>query len=54
MYRMNISVQDYHREPTYSELMHEAVINPTATINYSNVIATQLRNTSQKTHTSSR
>ena len=32
---MNISLKDYHRIPTYAELIQEAVIHPTETIKYS-------------------
>jgi hypothetical protein len=46
---MNISLKDYHRKPTYDELIQEAVIHPTETIKYPNRIATQLRNTPQLT-----
>ena len=43
------SVKGYHRQPTYDELIQEAVIHPTETIKYPNRIATQLRNTPQLT-----
>jgi hypothetical protein len=46
---MNISIKDYHRKPTYDELIQEAVIHPTETIKYPNRIATQLRTTPQLT-----
>ena len=46
---MNTSIKDYHRIPTYDELIQEAVIHPTETIKYPNRIATQLRNTPQLT-----
>ena len=46
---MNISLKDYHRIPTYTDLIQEAVIHPTETIKYPNIIATQLRNTPQLT-----
>jgi hypothetical protein len=38
---MNITLKDYHRKPTYVELIQEAVIHPTETIKYPNRIATQ-------------
>jgi hypothetical protein len=44
-----MSIKDYHTQPTYAELIQEAVINPTETIKYPNMIATQLRNTPQLT-----
>ena len=46
---MHNSIQDYHITPTYAELIQEAVIHPTATIKYPNIIATPLRNTPQLT-----
>jgi hypothetical protein len=46
---MSISIKDYHRKPTYDELIQEAVIHPTETIKYPNRIATQLRTTPQLT-----
>jgi hypothetical protein len=46
---MNNSIKDYHRKPTYEELIQEAIINPTEMIKYPNRIATQLRNTPQLT-----
>jgi hypothetical protein len=46
---MNNSIKDYHRKPTYEELIQEAIINPTDMIKYPNIIATQLRNTPQLT-----
>ena len=46
---MNNSIKDYHRKPTYDELIQEAIIHPTDTIKYPNRIATQLRNTPQLT-----
>jgi hypothetical protein len=46
---MNTSIKDYHRTPTYDELIQEAIINPTEMIKYPNIIATQLRNTPQLT-----
>jgi hypothetical protein len=46
---MNNSIKDYHRKPTYEELIQEAVINPTDMIKYPNRIATQLRNTQELT-----
>ena len=36
-------MKDYHRKPTYDELIQEAIIHPTDTIKYPNRIATQLR-----------
>ena len=41
---MNNSIKDYHRKPTYDELIQEAIIHPTDIIKYPNRIATQLRN----------
>jgi hypothetical protein len=49
MYTMNISLEDYHRIPTYAEFIQEAVIHATETIKYNNIIATQLRTTQQLT-----
>ena len=49
IYIMNNSVNGYHRKPTYDDLTQEAVIHPTATINYPSRIATQLRTTPQLT-----
>ena len=46
---MNSSIKDYHRQPTYDELIQEAIIHPTDTIKYPNRIATQLGNTQQST-----
>jgi hypothetical protein len=46
---MNITLKDYHRKPTYDELIQEAVVHPTETIKYPNRIATQLRTTPQLT-----
>ena len=46
---MKISLKDYHRIPTYAELIQEAVIHPTETIKYPHRIATQLRTTLQLT-----
>jgi hypothetical protein len=46
---MSISIKDYHKKPTYDELIREAVIHPTETIKYPNRIATQLRTTPQLT-----
>jgi hypothetical protein len=46
---MNSTLKDYHRKPTYDELIQEAVIHPTETIKYPNIIATQLRTTPQLT-----
>ena len=46
---MNNSIKDYHRKPTYDELIQEAIIHPTDMIKYPNRIATQLRNTPQLT-----
>ena len=46
---MNNSLKDYHRKPTYDELIQEAIIHPTDMIKYPNRIATQLRNTPQLT-----
>ena len=46
---MHNSIKDYHRNPTYAELIKEAIIHPTETIKYPNIIATQLRNTPQVT-----
>ena len=46
---MNISLEDYHRIPTYAEFIQEAVIHATETIKYNNIIATQLRTTQQLT-----
>ena len=46
---MNNSIKDYHRKPTYDELIQEAIIHPTETIKYPNRIATQLINTPQLT-----
>ena len=46
---MNNSIKDYHRKPTYDELIQEAIIHPTDTIKYPNRIATQLRNSPQLT-----
>ena len=46
---MNNSIKDYHRKPTYDELIQEAIIHPTDIIKYPNRIATQLRNTPQLT-----
>jgi hypothetical protein len=46
---MNTSIKDYHRNPTYEELIQEAIINPTDMIKYPNRTATQLRNTPQLT-----
>jgi hypothetical protein len=46
---MNNSIKDYHRKPTYEELMQETIINPTEMLKYPNIIATQLRNTPQLT-----
>ena len=46
---MNISLKDYHRKPTYDELIQEALIHPTDIIKYPNRIATQLRNSPQLT-----
>ena len=46
---MNSSIKDYHRQPTYDELIQEAIMHPTDTIKYPNRIATQLRNTQQST-----
>jgi hypothetical protein len=46
---MHISINDYHIKPTYAELIQEAVINPTDTVKYPNIIAAQLRNTPQLT-----
>ena len=44
---MNNSIKDYHKRPTYDELIQEAIIHPTDIIKYPNRIATQLRNTPQ-------
>ena len=46
---MNNSIKDYHRKPTYDELIQEAIIHPTDMIKYPNRFATQLRNTPQIT-----
>ena len=46
---MNNSITDYHRKPTYDELIQEAVIKPTEASKYPNRKATQLRNTPQLT-----
>ena len=46
---MNNSIKDYHKRPTYDELIQEAIIHPTDIIKYPNRIATQLRNTPQLT-----
>ena len=46
---MNNSIKDYHRKPTYDELIQEAIIHPTDIIKYPNRIATQLRNSPQLT-----
>ena len=43
------SIKGYHRKPTHDELIQEAVINPTETIKYPNLIATQWINTPQLT-----
>ena len=39
------SIKDYHRTPTYDELIQEAIIHPTDIVKYQNLIATQLRTT---------
>ena len=46
---MSISIKGCHRQPTHDELIQEAAINPTQTIKYPNIIATQLRTTPQLT-----
>ena len=46
---MNYSLEDYHIIRTYAELIQAGVIHPTETIEYPNIIATQLRNTPQLT-----
>jgi hypothetical protein len=46
---MNYGLNNYHIIPTYAELLQEAVIHPTETIKYPNIIATQLRTTPQRT-----
>ena len=49
IYITNISLKDYHRIPTHAELIQQAVIHPTETINHPNRTATQLRTTLQLT-----
>ena len=46
---MNNPIKDYHRTPTYDELIQEASIHPTDTIKYPNIIATHLRNAPELT-----
>ena len=44
---MSHSIKDYHRKPTYDELIEEASIHPTDMIKYPDRIATHLRTTPQ-------